>query len=471
MAKNKILIGVGTALAVLSSLLLFKKTKPPEPPPPPPGKANLYGLVTDSITGNELSGSSLTLNGFYGVTEDGYFAFTELDPKRYTGTVSRDRYETYYIDVTLEEGDNYEFNIALVPIPTYPEVAQATCPYSDATTFYAPSALEELFEHVLDANHIDITSPWCLFCGEEFEPEDTEWKTVRKVVDHWVEVHLEKLTAIPGGGKVYVEGLPAQAMPGNQITVEHGFELEQAPGEYRIVLGFKSLSGLSGFSGATHTFDVSQTGMYEYTETIQIPAGQWEGQYIAVSRCIYKQYNPDLEYVVWEVEVGEIYIGEEVPPPPPAGIIPCVYCAYEPTDEMDLISHMETDHPGQPYPISGRLEPASVSRTSSGYVITPVKFLLKFFAPEGTHPPSQYGDEFYQVYVDVDGWQSRDARPLADGNFHDLELIFDGYWRCTKTGFYEVWINCGQYWYTKPQHVEGIVWFKDKPTEIWLKVE
>ncbi|GAJ10504.1 unnamed protein product, partial [marine sediment metagenome] len=122
------------------------------------------------------------------------------------------------------------------------------------------------------------------------------------------------------------------------------------------------------------------------------------------------------------------------------------------------------------YPVYGRLEPSSVSRTPSGYVITPVKFHVKFFAPEGTHPPSPYGEEFYQVYVDIDGWESRGAQPLADGNFHDLEIALSGYWRCTKAGHYEVWINCGQYWYVDVQAVNGIAWWKDKPTGIWLEV-
>jgi hypothetical protein len=429
--------------------------------------ASLYGRVSDKSNGLSVE-ALITADGASGISDNnGNYLIDNLALGSLTITCLKDGYKDYSRNITLSK--DTELNIQLAPVSAYPEVAQATCPYYDATTFYAPNALEKLFEHVLEAKHIDWASPWCLFCGMEFEPETTEWKTVRKVVNHWVEAHLDKLTAEPGGGKVYVEGLPAQAMPGEQITIEHGFELESAPGEYHIVLGF--LNG-SGFSGVTHNFTVSQTGMYDYTETIQIPARQWQGLYRAISRCVYKQYNPDLEYVVWEVEVGSIYIGEEVPPPPSEGLIPCVYCPYVPSDERDLFSHMETNHPGQPYPVSGRLEPASVSRTPAGYVITQVKFLVKFFAPLGAHPPSPYGEELYQVYIDVDGMQSRDVRPPADGNFHDLELTIyrPGGFRM-NAGFYEVWINCNQYWYVGVQTVNGLVWWKDKQTGIWLRVE
>ncbi len=57
---------------------------------------------------------------------------------------------------------------------------------------------------------------------------------------------------------------------------------------------------------------------------------------------------------------------------------------------------------------------------------------------------------------------------MADGNFHDIELSI--YRPRVRVGFDEVWINCGQYWYVDAQAVEGEVWFKDKPTGIWLEV-
>ncbi|GAJ12593.1 unnamed protein product, partial [marine sediment metagenome] len=146
-----LVLGAGAALG--AAYLLTRAAPPGPPPPPPPGTANLYGLVTNAITGDTLSGVPIAIDGLYDVTEYGYFAFTELELKRYTGTVTAEGYEPYSIDIVLDEERNYELDIALVPEtvppPEYPEVDQATCPYC-SDTFYAPKALEKLFEHVLE---------------------------------------------------------------------------------------------------------------------------------------------------------------------------------------------------------------------------------------------------------------------------------------------------------------------------------
>jgi hypothetical protein len=315
-----------------------------------PTAPSLYGRVSDKTNGISIRDAITTADGAVDISNDnGNYRIDNLALGPINITCLKDGYKDYSRNITLSK--DTELDIQLTPVSTYPEVAQATCPYYDATTFYAPNALEKLFEHVLENGHIDPSSPWCLFCGMEFEPEATEWKTVRKVVDHWVEVHLDKLTAEPGGGKVYIEGLPEQAMPGEQITIKHGFELESAPGEYHIILQFEGPPG-GHIPTERHDFHASETGAYDYTETIDIPTGYCycpycgleinipadnkcpycphcygpgrmrkyiavTGLYKVISRCVYKQYNPDLEYVVWEVDVGSIYISEETPPPPP----------------------------------------------------------------------------------------------------------------------------------------------------------
>jgi hypothetical protein len=53
-------IGLGLAAAAGIAALAFAAPGPPEPPP---GLANLYGKVTDAITGYPLPGVLVTLNG------------------------------------------------------------------------------------------------------------------------------------------------------------------------------------------------------------------------------------------------------------------------------------------------------------------------------------------------------------------------------------------------------------------------
>jgi len=114
----------------------------------------------------------------------------------------------------LPEGDNY-LAIVMEEILVWPEIAEATCPYCGAT-FFAPKALNELFEHVKDKGYIDPEFPCCRFCLARFD-------TVQEVFQHWVDAHLVELI-VPG---VAVYGLPEQAMPGDTVTITHIFNLEK----------------------------------------------------------------------------------------------------------------------------------------------------------------------------------------------------------------------------------------------------
>lgn len=65
------------------------------PPTPPPGRANLYGVVTDAITGNPLDGVLVSLNGLEVYTDtSGSYIFEDLHPGAYTLQFSKEGYET-----------------------------------------------------------------------------------------------------------------------------------------------------------------------------------------------------------------------------------------------------------------------------------------------------------------------------------------------------------------------------------------
>jgi hypothetical protein len=63
--------------------------------PLPPPVANLYGKVTDAITGYPLPGVLVTLNGLQVSTDaGGNYIFEDLDPGEYVLQFSKDGYET-----------------------------------------------------------------------------------------------------------------------------------------------------------------------------------------------------------------------------------------------------------------------------------------------------------------------------------------------------------------------------------------
>lgn len=76
----------------------------------------IYGVVTDSSTGQPLGNVSVLLSPT-GVTKitgnDGYFEFKELTPQQYTITVQKTGYSTNRKSVTAIIGESVEANITL----------------------------------------------------------------------------------------------------------------------------------------------------------------------------------------------------------------------------------------------------------------------------------------------------------------------------------------------------------------------
>ena len=62
---------------------------------PPPGLANLYGVVTDAVTGAPIPDALVVLNGYSTLTNSsGYYLFADLEPGSYAGEVSKEGYQT-----------------------------------------------------------------------------------------------------------------------------------------------------------------------------------------------------------------------------------------------------------------------------------------------------------------------------------------------------------------------------------------
>ncbi|MBA7669488.1 hypothetical protein ES703_77619 [subsurface metagenome] len=83
-------LGLGLAVALGGAALAMAA-----PPTPPPGRANLYGKVTDAITGQPIFNVLVTLNGMQVYTNaDGNYAFADLEPGDYMLQFSKEGYET-----------------------------------------------------------------------------------------------------------------------------------------------------------------------------------------------------------------------------------------------------------------------------------------------------------------------------------------------------------------------------------------
>lgn len=90
--KKKIAVGLGIVAAATGVILLATAAKAA---PPEPGLANLYGTVTDAVTGKKIPDVLVTLNGMQTYTDAaGNYAFANIEPGEYTLQFSKDGYET-----------------------------------------------------------------------------------------------------------------------------------------------------------------------------------------------------------------------------------------------------------------------------------------------------------------------------------------------------------------------------------------
>ncbi len=82
--------------------------------------ATLYGVVSDSETGEPLANANVVLSPG-GKTKttgtDGRFEFADLDPQQYTVTVQKTGYSTNRKTVTAIVGEKTEANISLIINP------------------------------------------------------------------------------------------------------------------------------------------------------------------------------------------------------------------------------------------------------------------------------------------------------------------------------------------------------------------
>lgn len=86
------IISVGLGLAAVVGMAALAWAAPPTPPP---GKANLYGKVSDTVTGEPISGVLVTLNSLEVLTDTaGNYILEDLDLGEYVLQFSKEGYET-----------------------------------------------------------------------------------------------------------------------------------------------------------------------------------------------------------------------------------------------------------------------------------------------------------------------------------------------------------------------------------------
>lgn len=87
-----VIIPIGLGLAAVAGIAAMGWAAPPTPPP---GLANLYGKVTDAVTGDPLPGVLVTLNDLEVYTDaGGNYIFDDLEPGEYVLQFSKEGYET-----------------------------------------------------------------------------------------------------------------------------------------------------------------------------------------------------------------------------------------------------------------------------------------------------------------------------------------------------------------------------------------
>ena len=91
-------IAMGAVIAGVVGLVVYFATRKTTPTPPPPAenKGNVYGLVTDAVSGQVLGGVAVSTTGFDLVTDDvGYYAITDMDLVTYQIAFRLEGYETF----------------------------------------------------------------------------------------------------------------------------------------------------------------------------------------------------------------------------------------------------------------------------------------------------------------------------------------------------------------------------------------
>ncbi len=122
---QKTAVGFGVGAIILGAALLIKKPRV-APPPPPPGLANLYGKVTDTITGQPIAGVWVSFStGPAGVLSDtdGNYVISSIEPGEYVVVLSAAGYTATGGAITIVEGNN-ELNVQMSPSTPPPEGVQ-----------------------------------------------------------------------------------------------------------------------------------------------------------------------------------------------------------------------------------------------------------------------------------------------------------------------------------------------------------
>lgn len=82
------IIPLGLGLGLLAALVAFAWAAPP-------GRANVYGKVTDAVTGEPIADVLVTLNGIQVYTDtEGDYAFADLEPGSYSISFEKEGYQT-----------------------------------------------------------------------------------------------------------------------------------------------------------------------------------------------------------------------------------------------------------------------------------------------------------------------------------------------------------------------------------------
>lgn len=91
---NKALALIGAGLGALGVILLVRRPKA-VPPPPLPGYANLYGKVTNAVTGKAISGALVAVDNTTTFTDsNGNYILANIPVGAYTAIFTKDGYET-----------------------------------------------------------------------------------------------------------------------------------------------------------------------------------------------------------------------------------------------------------------------------------------------------------------------------------------------------------------------------------------